>query len=453
LAACALLAAVTYGLWPDRRPNLLWITVDGLRPDRLPAYGYAAGVTPAIDYLARHGVAFNAAFTDAPWTTASVASAMTGRFGIHHGLRTRFSRLPEGETTLAVILRAGGYDTAAIVGSFALDHVYGLDRGFAVYDDHYDSPLMDLGERVALPSAWHADADAQRTYLLRKSRADSIRSDAAVGDAAVAWLRRASRMKPYFLWVHFFGAATRQIGGEDGAATAARVLSGYDSNVATLDVEISRILDELRQRDELQRTIVVLQGTYGEGLMQHDELDHGTALYDSVLRVPVIVSWPGRYTGRRVTETVRTVDLTPTLLELVGIATPAGVDGRSVAPALRGESVSSPPLVAETWYPAEGSIVLFNPEKKRPPGLWKRAVRNERWKYMRADPHLFIDFSQPRPLPADAESYRSEQLFDLTADPGETRNVAAEHPEVVETLRRRVESFPPLPPPAASREN
>jgi arylsulfatase A-like enzyme len=440
LAAVAL-AAAAYSLWPDRRPNVLWISVDSLRADRLPLYGYGANATPVIDYLARHGVVFDAAFSDAPWTTAAMASSMTGRFAAHHGLRTPFTRLRQEETTVAELLAARGYDTAAIAGTYSLDPAFGLDQGFSRYDARYDSPIEDAGKRPHLPSAWYEDLDAQRTYRSQKLRHDSYRGDAAVADAAVAWLRRASRMRPFFLWVHFFGAHRRRVAGETLFEAQGRSLEAYDAAVPAVDAQIGRLLTELSDSGRLSRTLIVLQADHGEGLMQHGELEHGASLYDSVLRIPLILSWPGRFAGVRVAGMVRNVDIAPTVLHLIGLPAPRKLDGRSILPLVDGETLEAQPLLAETLLSAEATLVSFKRDGSlRVPGVRRRGLRTPRWKYVLSEPHPLINFSRQPPQPADAERFFGEELYDLAADPGETTNVLASQPQVAAELRRDVKA-------------
>lgn len=451
VAAAAVVAAGAAWAWPDRRPNVLWITVDGLRADRLSAYGYAANATPAMDSLARTGVSFTQAFSDAPWSGAAAASAMTGRLAAHHGLRSPYRRLDERSATLAEVLRDQGYDTAAIVGSFSLDHVYGLDRGFARYDDRFDSAEDGAAMRPRLPSAFHANANVQRTYLARKRRADSWRSDQAVADAAVAWVKRASRMRPFFLWVHFFGPRARRKGAETPAQVTARTLQDYDQQVAEVDAQIGRLLGELEADGIAERTIVVLQGTYGESLSPDGILSRGTRLGDTALRVPLLIRWPARIAPARVAAVVRSIDVAPTLLDLLGLPPLPQADGESLrGPLLAGGAGERPAALAETWLSAEGDLGMFNTDGTAAlPGLWRRSARTDHWKYVRSDPVPFVNFSPPPALPADAERYRGEQLYDIAADPAETTDVAAAHTDVTAELRRRVETMPPLGGPAA----
>lgn len=438
LAAAAIaLAAASFVLAPRRRANVLWISIDSLRADRLPAYGFAALRTPYIDYLAAQGVVFENAFSDAPWTTASMASSLTGRFALHHGLRTPFAPLGAAETTAAEILAERGWQTAAIVGTFSLDRVFRLDQGFDHYDDRYDSPIRAAGNRPHMPRALHANLDEQRTYRTKKRSHDSYRSDAAVADAARGWLQESSRWLPFFLWVHFFGPHPRTQMGEDAAAAVARVLDPYDEYIEGVDRQIGRLLEELTQSGRLGDTIIVLQADHGEDRLQHHELGHGQQLYDSVLHVPLIIAWPGRLPPARVRGMVRTVDILPTVLDLLGLPTPGGLDGMSLLPRLRGgPGGESPPLLAETLLSAEAEFGQFLPDGSlASPGLRRLAVRTPRWKYVVATRHPLINYTRQPRVAAGGDAPPREELYDLLADPGETTDVAASHPDVVQSLR------------------
>jgi arylsulfatase A-like enzyme len=447
VGALVFLAAAVVLLLPDRRPNVLWISIDGLRADRLPAYGYHSGATPLIDDLARRGSVFEQVFADAPWTTASMASALTGRFSARHGLRTPFRALADEELTVAEILAQRGYQTAAVVGAFPVDAVHGLNQGFAHYDDRYDSAIDGEGGRAYLPSEFHAgDVDRQRTYRIRKLRRDSYRADASVGDAAVGWLRRASRMRPFFLWVHFFGPQRRAERGATPVRVRDDFVAAHDQRVSELDAEIGRILNEVRARGELDRTIVVLHAAAGDDLSPHRPTELGRRLSDPVLRVPLVIAWPGGLPAGRVNSQVRVVDIAPTVLELLGVAPAVDLDGRSLRPLMDGEEREDRLVLAETLLSAEADLNFFRPDGSAAvPGVWRRAARTPRWKYIASEPIPFVNFSRPPPLPPDAARHRREQLYDLEADPGETRNVIALHPNVAATLRDHLRMLPSWP--------
>src|SRR5579862_3509933 len=179
VAAVALL--LTWVLWPVRRPNVVLISIDALRPDFLSCYGGGHAPTPNIDAVAAAGVTFTDAMAAASWERASVATLLTGRYSGQQGLRSLFDRLPETKSTMAAVLTAAGYRTGAVVSDFDLDHIFRLDQGFDSYDDRYAFPFLGLGvERVLhRASIFYGDFSQDRTFRRLKLAADSRRNDAA----------------------------------------------------------------------------------------------------------------------------------------------------------------------------------------------------------------------------------------------------------------------------------
>jgi choline-sulfatase len=348
---------------PPFRPNVLLITIDTLRADRLGAYGWRAAATPVLDRLASGGMRFPNAFTAVPVTLASHATLLTGRNPHHHGVRgNSFYRLREGEPTLATSLKQMGYDTAAVVGAAVLDHRFGLNQGFDSYDDE-----MAGGNGGTLI----AERDAS-----------------AVVSRAVAWLNHPGRRSPFCLWVHLFDPHHPYEAPEPFRSRFP--YAPYDGEIAFADEQIGRLLTELAATKRLEDTIVVATSDHGESFGEHGEATHGVLLYDSTLRVPLIISGPGVPRGERVSEEpVGLVDVTPTILALVGGALAYDGDGRDLLGADRDRPRS---LYAETFLPLD----FYN---------WSplRALRGDGLK--------FIDAPEP-------------ELYDLTRDPSERQNLA-----------------------------
>ena len=277
--------------------NVLLITVDTLRADRIGAYG-SPHPTPALDSLARSGVVFRRAYTHAVMTLPAHASLLTGLVPPRHGLRTNgVSRLPPGIETVAERLRAAGYRTGAFVAAFVLDRRYGLDQGFDTYDDR-------LQERGA------------RDFGVAE------RPAADVFGAALAWLR-APADRPWFAWVHLFEPHTPY-------AAPPRTGDPYTDEVLAVDAEIGRFVDALRRDGRLDRTLIVVTSDHGESLGEHGEATHGLFAYEATLRVPLIVAGPG-VTPATIEAQVSHVEAAATLLSLTG-APGGGLD----APPLHG---------------------------------------------------------------------------------------------------------------------
>jgi arylsulfatase A-like enzyme/Tfp pilus assembly protein PilF len=383
LAICGL-AVVSIGLfgWQafarSRRPNVLFITLDTTRADRLGCYGYSPTLTPTLDALAAEGVLFERARTPAPLTLPSHASMMTGLYPPEHGLVTNGRGRLDGKIpTLAEVFRDAGYDTAAFVGSFVLHSKFGLQRGFAVYDD-------DMTNTRPTEHGLHRQRDGVR-----------------VVDAALAWLQT-ERNKPFFCWVHLYDAHVPYVPHVDEFGDQFKD-HPYDGEIAYVDRQVGRLVKHLQASGLSGRTLIVVVGDHGESLGDHDEGEHGLTLYDSVLRVPWIWAGPGATAaGRRVTQPVSLVDLRPTLLETLGLREPDPNSGRSLRAALAGNTIA-----AENCYAATDDPLLEHG--------WSplRSLTTETWKYIQS----------PEP-----------ELYDLTSDPQEARNLAADHPDEVQEL-------------------
>ena len=359
---------------PSLRPlNLLVVTVDTLRPDHLHCYGYQAIETPNIDRIAQSGALFEHAVTQAPLTPPSHASMFTGlNPPTHHVRDTGGFVLPSSSITLATILQQHGWDTAAFISSAVLKRRFGLDQGFSTYDDQMPKPGQ----------GHEFEEDAER------------RAGETV-DHAVAWLRQQSG-KPFFLWVHVYDPHAPY----DPPAPYKDQYKGrlYDGEIAYADHELGRLFDAVHQK-AADNTLIAVLSDHGESLGEHGEFTHGVFLYDATLRIAFLLSGPGVPAGMRITPQARTIDLLPTLLELMGGKPPAAVQGTSLTPFFAGKAAPTAVSYAETLYP---KINMGWAEL--------RAIRTNQWKYVRA----------PKP-----------ELYDLAQDPGEIHNVIAGHsPEV-----------------------
>jgi arylsulfatase A-like enzyme/cytochrome c-type biogenesis protein CcmH/NrfG len=352
------------------RPNVLLVTIDTLRADRVGCYGHAAASTRTLDGLAARGARFTTAVAHVPLTGPSHASILTGLSPLGHGFRENAGfALPAQARSGAEDFGQAGYRTAAFVSAFPLDRRFGFDHGFDTYDDH-------------LPKG----NDPRRTPYVERT-AD------ATTDAALHWLETTGEAptRPFFLWVHYYDPHAPY---EPPPAFAARFRAApYDGEVAFADEQLGRLLRALEQRRALASTVVLAMSDHGEGLGEHGEGTHGLFLYDSTLRIPLIVAGPGVGQGRVVPTVARVIDVLPTLLDLAGIQSRPEIEGRSLRPALDGREMSDAPAYAETIYPQRefGWAPLF-------------AWRTARYKMIEA----------PKP-----------ELYDLEADPGETRNRAA----------------------------
>src|SRR5947208_5051882 len=314
------------GSAPSGKPaqNVVLITIDTLRADHVGAYGWTRARTPTLDALAREGVVFDRAYAAAPITLASHASILTGRYPPGHGSRDNGIRVSATVATLATELRARGFSTAAFVAAFPLDHQFGLDRGFDVYGDR-------LGHEP-------------------DGRPANERPASQVIDDAVAWLRlHAARLppdrpappaRPFFLWVHVFEPHA-PYGRPD---TGRPAIDRYDDEIATVDREIGRLVKVLGPA--ANDTLIVAAGDHGEAFGEHGEFAHSIFVYDTTLRVPLIVKIAGGRAGRRVGDPVSLVDVAPTVMRALG-GEMKDADGIDLAPALGGAPLPNRELYAE----------------------------------------------------------------------------------------------------------
>ena len=304
------------------KPNLLLITIDTLRPDRLGCYGSTAIATPTIDALAKRGAVFTRAFAHTPTTLPSHTNILLGTTPLRHGVHDNgFFKVPAGLPTLATHLKDLGYATAAVVGAFPLDSRFGLDRGFDLYDDDYGTggPL---------------------DFKFVERKAD------VVVDRAVAWLQ--GRTGPWFLWVHCFDPHQPYEPPEPFATRYRTDL--YGGEVAYVDAALGKLFAALDRSGQAKTTAVILTGDHGQSLGEHGETTHGYFAYDSTIWVPLIVAAPGLAPGR-IDQNVCHVDIFPTACALLDVPAPAGLQGVSLVPAARGRKLAARAIYFESLYP------------------------------------------------------------------------------------------------------
>ena len=331
------------------------------------------GLTPTLDALAREGVSFTMARATVPLTLPSHTSILTGTLPPEHGVRQNGVNRPDASTpTLARVFRDHGYQTAAFVGAYVLDRRFGLADGFDVYDDH-------------IPRDPNASA-----------RLESERPADRVVAAARAWLARANRAKPLFLWIHLYDPHAPYTPPSDYLKRASG--NPYDGEVAFVDAQAGILLADVRQRVGSALTLAIA-GDHGEGLGDHGESTHGMLAYDSTLKVPLILSGPGIARGTTIERPVSLRDLAPTLLKLSGITPPTDMTGADLLSRDRRSEI-----YAETTYPtAAGWSPL-------------RVLADERWKLI---------------------SSSDRELYDIARDPGEQHSVAESNPTVTTAMAAR----------------
>lgn len=432
LALLALMTACGGGEEGDASPdgprrNVLLVTLDTTRADRLGCYGGSAA-TPNLDRLADEGALFARAVSTAGLTPMSHASILTGLNNYRHGLRVFFSetvssRLEDDNVTLAEVLRDRGWRTGAFVSAYPASDHYGLDQGFETFSSGAVEPeVLDLQHQQRHEELWNEEG---RSKTQR-------RSDHTVNEA-LGWLDGdGDEERPWCLWVHLFDVhdfslvppsdwMQERFGIEYDAEVQVNDAQWrermYDPELTYADEQLGRLFERIRERGEWDRTVVVVTADHGQGLLDglknHGWLKHRLLYYWS-LNVPLIVRVPGEPAGARIEPLVRTIDVLPTVLEALHVPAPE-VEGASVLDLWRGgpddhrlayaDALNLHDAHAPTRMKAEYLDNLYS-------------VTDARWKLI---------FHERTPA--------NNELFDLSQDPQELRNVAAEHPEEVARLK------------------
>lgn len=288
-AALVIAAGVFVRTWrAAHRVNVLLITLDTTRADRLGCYGYAKAETPALDRLAAQGVRFTRAFAQAPLTAPSHTCMLTGLCPPEHGVRDNGrSKLPENVPTLAESFRQRGYRTAAFLANFVLDRRFGLDRGFETYDD--------------------------RMTVVGKFASAQENPANVVCDRALAWLGE-NTVRGFFCWVHFYDPHDPYAPPEPFKS---RLQDPYDGEIAFMDSQIQRLLEFLDRRGLSDRTLVIVCGDHGQSFGEHEERGHGILVYKATMLVPLMVRMPGRILPGLDDRVARPVDIPATVAEVL----------------------------------------------------------------------------------------------------------------------------------------
>ena len=381
IAASARIAGPAHAIPQRTRPSILLVTLDTTRADRMGFMGSTRGLTPALDTFARDALVFENAFAQAPITTVSHTTILTGTYPPFHHVTDFGAPLAKTVPYLPDVLRQAGYRTGAFVGSLVLDPrtgtAPGFERGFGTYD---------AGFRVRRPG--------ENRYQTVERRADEVVARAS------AWIGQ-ERNAPWFAWVHLYDAHDPY---EPPADLKDRFATArYDGEIAGVDRAVSRLLRAIDAN-----TLVAVTADHGEALGDHGEDTHGVFLYEPVLHVPLVLRLPGTQAGR-VRARVRLADLAPTLLAAAAVTPPASMQGESLLPLARGQDAQDRPVYAETSYPQQA----FN---WSPLSAW------------RADRFLLVRAPKP-------------ELYDTITDAGAAQNIASTRARVVQGMSAEMDAF------------
>ncbi|MGH9501507.1 MAG: sulfatase-like hydrolase/transferase [Terriglobales bacterium] len=378
-----------------QHPNIILITLDTTRADRMDFLGSKRKLTPNLDAMAQQGVVFTRAYSHVPLTTASHATILTGTYPQFNHVNDFGVPLSAKLPYLPDLLHQHGYQTGAFVGSLILDPLDGtapgFDRGFDVYD-----------------AGFHLRRHGADRYQTVERRGE------VVVEHALGWLSQIPN-KPFFLWIHLYDAHDPY---DPPAPYKQRFAAQpYDGEIAYADACVGKLLDALRKRGLYDETMIAVMADHGESLGAHGENTHGVFLYDETLHVPLLIKLPlNPWAGRRVETRAGLVDVAPTILAVAGLTPPPEMQGRSLLDLVKaspdansGGGLPDRPAYAETDYP-------------------HRAFGWSALRALRTGKYLFIQAPAP-------------ELYNQSSDPDEIRNLAGSSKAVAETLASQLEDF------------
>jgi arylsulfatase A-like enzyme len=452
---------------PGDRPNVLLVVVDTLRADHLGCYGYYRPTSPVLDAFAAAGLLFERAYAQSSWTKPSTASLLTSRLPSQHGAVLESSVLPEAEATLAEVLAGAGYRTLAASGNPWITPEYGfgqgVDRFVVVYDERFVRVTLAM---AILRRASLALDGTLRLYNRVKYRVlgelSTTARDVRVVDAALAWLAE-PHDGPVFAYLHLMSPHHPydppapfdrfvpdrshppvrnhprksydpfERGEPLGAAALADMLARYDGDVLHADAEIGRLLAGLDRLGLGSRTLVVVTADHGEEFFDHENWGHGQSVYDELVRVPLLVRWPGHVpAGGRVAFPVRHLDVLPSILAAAGLPPAPAAAGRDVLGAAGGEP--GPEAPAELVYRTGTARMLVSARGERKVVDLRRGAERRTLQF-----DLTVDPRERRPIELDLEGralVRRLEALVAAAEAGRTLPVrTTPDPETAERLR------------------
>jgi len=373
----------------DGKLNVVLITLDTTRADALGSYGQRRPITPNLDRLAAEGTQFQQCVSSAPSTLPSHATLFTGRHPFVHGVRSNAGYvLADENTTLAEILSAHGYRTSAEIAAPVIGGHTQLGQGF---DSYRDLEFEDVQRKTI----YVKDGEEDKAVEVNEREADDITQ------FGLRFIKE-NRNENFFLWLHYFDA--HQPYSPPGRFYETSSESPYHGEIQYADEQVGRVLKQIEGLGLRERTLVVVTADHGEALGEHGEKTHMYFVYDGTMRVPLLFWGANVPRGLKVESLTRTVDVTPTILDMLGLPPLEGVQGTSLLPLMNGESLD---LELVGYGESIDPHIVFGTSVLR-------FVRKGQWKY--------IHKVEP-------------ELFDLTSDPGELENLSSAHPKIVEQLR------------------
>ena len=363
--------------------NVVLITLDTTRADRLGCYGYPQAKTPNLDFLAQNGVRFANAYCQVPLTLPSHCSILTGTLPTYHHVHNNGTySLAAEQVSVTEILKSHNFSTAAFVASFSVDSRFGLDQGFDLYDDNFqeETPFKAM---------------------------NSERKAAEVYDRFSLWLDD-HHSEHFFTWIHFFDPHLPYIPPDPYRLEFAN--RPYDGEIAYMDFYVGEVIKKLRGKNILDKTFIIIAGDHGEGLGEKTEIGHGIFLYEMVMRVPLILYAENHLPkGKIISARTRLIDILPSMLDMLNIKESYPYQGVSLIPYIEGKEQKDLDSYLETYYPRENYG-------------WSEltGLISEEWKYIHAP---------------------KKELYNLKSDPKEENNLVLSETGIASNLERNLEAL------------
>jgi arylsulfatase A-like enzyme len=441
---------------PAVRPNVVLVSIDTLRADRLSCYGYGKPTSPFIDSLARDGIMFRDTIAQANWTLPSHVSLFTSLYPDVHRVQQGKDKMGGSFTTMAEILKRNGYGTAAFVDGGVMAGIFGFGQGFDLYDDmssgdekdkrvvnwidsHGDKPFFLFYHTydVHCPYRYHPHPrdvkhDARLQDIARRINAgDLTLTDEELAQTITAaytdrdFLKSLNLDKLIPIKKDIFDFMHKRWRVMPGYNKDQRYISeAYDAGVMHVDGRLSRLWDRLREQGLDNNTVLIITSDHGECLMEHGALGHPPLLYDEIVRVPLVMVYPGSSrTGVVVDSQVMSIDILPTVLDLLSIESPSPLQGRSLVPLMTGAgSLDDTHAYADAY-----DIVAVRGNKRKYIRKSDRPVRSA--ENVSPEEYNAPDFMRWAGIGGPDYSNYTYELYDLENDPGEREDVASEDPD------------------------
>jgi len=404
--------------------NVIVVLVDALRADHLGCYGYGRPVSPSLDAFAQEGVRFERCYAQASWTSPSVASLLTSLYPSMHNV-SYFHGLPHEAITLAELLQKQGFVTYCYLANPAIRSIYNFNQGFDFFDDYLMRASASRAVFRSLPKVFRMVA---RILGVRGTKWEDNDSASIANKRIFSWLET-HKDQNFFMYLHYmdphspyaapypYNMMFYSLKEKEIAQSVAR----YDSEIRFFDDCFKEFLEKLKVLGIYEKTIIIFVSDHGEAFLEHGQREHGNTVYEEEVWVPLMVKYNNRAAqGKVIAAPVRLIDVMPTIVDLLGVKTSNAMEGRSLVPFLQGEKtgVPAPDVFIEKTLELGASVSS---------GM----IEEGKWKYI----------VSKLPVAGKSGEQEKEELFDLSLDPQELKNLAAEKPERLRHMRQSVRRY------------